>query len=143
VPAGIPEVELVKAQARASKIAEIKSMSAAIGRYAARNSWSPVPDGLEGDAAEAWMDQELTKLGPKAVAALKMQLELGDDVQRERAANKVMDALGRGKRESGVGGSAPVIILTGDAVINPPWKKKVQATVDAVATPILPEKKDA
>lgn len=91
----------------------------------ARRELVPVPVELEGEAAEKWADEKIVKLLPRAVAEIEFQLEYGSDEQRERAANKILDATGRGKTERGSAGSAPIILLN----MTPsslPWAQRVE-----------------
>ena len=104
----------------------------------ARRELIPAPE-LEGTDAENWADQKIVKLLPKAVAELEYQLEYGSDEQRERAANKILDATGRGKTERGGAGTAPIILLN-MAPGQVPWAQRV----DKKDLPVtLEAKKDA
>lgn len=136
VPTTDQDLVATKATAKAAKIEHIAKMGNAIGRLAARRAFLQVPDGLNGEDAEAWADAKLTTLLPDAVADLEYDLKLGDDGQRRHARDRILDATGRGKRENGVGGAQPIIILTGGAVQNPPWKKEPKV----IDVSVVPEK---
>jgi hypothetical protein len=69
-----------------------------------------IPVDLKGADAEKFADEQLVDMLPFAVGVLKKQLLFGSEDQQERAANKVMDANGRGKRELG-GNTTPSIII--------------------------------
>lgn len=116
-----------KELARVSKVDETARLGKAMGRHLARHNFLKVPKGLEGAEAEQWADSKLVNLLPDAVAELEYQLKLGDDSQRERAAKMVLESMGRGRRESGGGSNAPVIIIAGGAggQVQVPWAQKV------------------
>lgn len=97
----------------------------------ARREVIEAPD-LGGEEAEKWADEKIVTLLPKAVAELEYQLEYGSDEQRERAANKVLDANGRGKQDKAGAGSAPIILLN----VQPgqvPWAKRVDRVPETLS----------
>jgi len=104
------------------------------GQHRARLAYTKTPSDLHGADAEEFADKKIVHLLPAAVAELEFQLKFGDDKQRMDAATKVLDATGRGKREMLNGGSGPLIILTGNSVIQPPWRKP-SATIDVTPAP--------
>jgi len=75
---------------------------------------------LEGGAAEEWADKEIIKLLPEAVAELKFNLRYGDDQQREKAADKILAATGRGKKESGGGGAIFNVVVGAGSIPGAP-----------------------
>jgi hypothetical protein len=86
-------------------------------------------DGLEGADAEDWADKKLTALLPVAVAELEEQLTLGTPDERFRAATRVLDATGRGKREM-LNNSGPSIVIVGaevkDGQVVVPWAQRLE-----------------
>jgi len=91
-----------------------------------------IPIDLRGADAEKHADEELVNMLPFAVGVIKKQLLFGSEEQQERAANKVLDANGRGKRES-PGASTPSIIINmangvaGATGIQLPWRGAPEA----------------
>lgn len=107
----------------------------AVGRDLARRKLLGFPEGkLEGADAEEWADKKIVEMLPLAVAELEFQLKYGDDEQRAKAANKVLDATGRGKRENGAGAVAPIIMIQSGAAFQLPWVKDVK-TVESIVVP--------
>lgn len=97
-----------------------------------------MPQGLTGTEAEQWADRRMVELLPMAIAEFEYLLRYGDEAQRERAASKVLDANGRGKREAMMGGSQPIIILTGVNPSSVPWAQTRPAQVIDVQTVSAP-----
>ncbi len=100
-----------------------------------------IPVDLKGADAEKYFDDEIVNMLPFAVGVLKKQLHFGTEEQQERAATKVMDANGRGKREAG-GTTAPSIIINmvqadGSTGMKLPWRKDspAEATVEVKSLP--------
>lgn len=135
VPSDDPDMAAIRANARASKMDEIGRMGHSIGRLAARRAWLKIPEGLTGEAAEAHVRALMNDMSVEAAMDLVYDMRLGDDAQRRHARDRILDAAGHGKKESGSAGSAPIIILQGNAVINPPWKKPKEITVQASSAP--------
>jgi hypothetical protein len=131
-------VVLAKNTAKDSKVDEMVRIGKGAGRFAARLSALGTPTGLQGVEAEKWADSKLVEMLPLAVAEVEYQLKFGDDAQREKAAGKVLDATGRGKKEQ-QGNSAPTIILVGagtGGALNYPWMKRATpAVLDAPKDP--------
>jgi hypothetical protein len=131
-------VVLAKNTAKDSKVDEMVRIGKGAGRFAARLSALGTPTGLQGVEAEKWADSKLVEMLPLAVAEVEYQLKFGDDAQREKAAGKVLDATGRGKKEQ-QGNSAPTIILVGagtGGALNYPWMKRAPpAVLDAPKDP--------
>lgn len=131
-------VEAVEETERAQ---EAVRMARGKGRHAARMAVMEVPPGLEGTAAEDWADKRLLSLLPLAVAEVEAQLKFGDASQRERAADKVMAATGRGKREA-AHNSAPTIIYIaqgegGSGRVAVPWSQNKSRTASAVEATVV------
>jgi hypothetical protein len=90
-----------------------------------------MPQGLTGEAAEQWADKRLVELLPQAVVEAQAMLEMGDDAQRQKAMQQILDSTGRGKREVG-GSSAPAIVINvggGQAASMHPWRVEAKAQV--------------
>lgn len=117
-------------------------------RAAMRQELVPVPAGLKGGDAEAWTGARLVELSPYAVAEMEFQLKYGDDEQRARAAARVLDSTGHGKKDLATGGATIVINMSGQgaqsigAIL--PWRQQgaIQAptpkTVDANVVEVRP-----
>lgn len=112
------------------------------GRFAARMAVADVPAGMEGTAAEDWADKRLLSLLPLAVAEVEAQLKFGDASQRERAADKVMAATGRGKREAGNNSAPTIIFMTqgegGSGRVAVPWSQNKSRTASMVEVEVAP-----
>jgi hypothetical protein len=107
----------------------------AVGRDLARRKLLGFPEGpLQGAEAEEWADKKIVEMLPLAVAELEFQLKYGDDEMRAKAANKILDATGRGKRENGAGAVAPIIMIQSGNAFQLPWVKDAK-TVDAIVVP--------
>lgn len=91
------------------------------GRAASRHRILHTPQDLTGSDAEEWADARITSLLPLAVSEIEWGLKFGDDDMRARAASKIMDATGRGKKENGSNATAPIILLQGTSI---PWLKR-------------------
>lgn len=105
---------------------EAKSLGRGIGSHLARKAFLQVPGGLDGQAAEDWVEKKKTALAVEAMAELEYQLKLGNDDRRITAAIKILESAGHGKKEPGGNGfGAPVIILQGADVISPPWLPRI------------------
>lgn len=130
--------DLSRNAAKLAKVDESVRLGKGAGRFAARLSALGTPTGLQGVEAEKWADSKLVEMLPLAVAEVEYQLKFGDDAQREKAAGKVLDATGRGKKEQ-QGNSAPTIILVGagtGGALNYPWMKRAaSAVIDAPKDP--------
>lgn len=137
---GGPAEEVLLKTAQAAHLAELNSLGASSGRMVARKHFSTVPKGLVGADAEAWADQKLVSLLPWAVAEVEHQLKFGTNQERERAAQKVLDATGRGKRDASTGSTAPIIVLTaGPNGLELPWEGGRTAKVIEAPKKELPE----
>lgn len=110
-----------------------------LGKEALRNKLIPIPEGLEGAAAESYVEAKLTNLSVVAVAELEWQLRFGSDSERAKAAEKILDATGHGKKDR-TGGSTQLIIVNGVIAGAPlPWAKPAEVkVVDASAAKALP-----
>lgn len=99
----------------------------------AKRAHFKVPRGLSGADAEEWADKKLVELTVEAVAELEEQLKLGSPDERFRAAGRVLDATGRGKRDIAAG-TGPVIMLVGAKVVNgaveTPWMQRTDKKTD-------------
>ncbi len=82
-----------------------------------------IPIDLKGAEAEKYADDELVNMLPFAIGIVKKQLLFGTEEQQERAATKVLESNGRGKRDV-QGNTAPAIIinLPGGNSLNLPWR---------------------
>lgn len=105
---------------------ERRTLGAASGRLQARKAFLKVPEGMGGAEAEAWADSKLVSLLPLAVAEKEYQLLYGDDEQRSKAADRILEATGRGKRDGSGGANQPLIVLVGQGVMAPPWSSKAR-----------------
>lgn len=87
----------------------------------------PIPEGLDGEAADKFVAETLAKAAPEAIAELRHQMlySLNPSVRRA-AAQDLLDRAGHGKKEGGTVATAPVIVLVGGGVEAPPWAQKVQ-----------------
>lgn len=131
-------VDAARQSAAEAKAEQLIRMGHAAGRFAARAKFVGLPEGLQGAEAEEWADKRLIDLLPAAVAELEYQLKLGDDKQRIEAADKVLSANGRSRRDGGGLGTAPIIILTGGAVVQPPWRSPSSGnSSSAVSTQVV------
>ena len=110
---------------------EVRKMKVAAGRFAARLAHLKVPENLEGKAAEEWSDKRLVDLLPLAVAVKEELLKFGDDKQRDKAADDILAANGRGKRDL-TGASGPsIVIVSPEGAIKVPWAQRADV-VDAL-----------
>jgi len=94
-----------------------------------RRKLVPVPEGLTGGDAETYVEARLTNLSVVAVAELERQLRFGTDTERGRAAERILDATGHGKKDR-TGGSTQLIIVNGVVAGAPlPWAKRTDVQV--------------
>lgn len=112
-----------------SRADQMTKIGHAAGRLAARRQFAKLPFHLTGVEAENWADKRLVELLPDAVAELQYQLQLGDDGMRERAAARILDANGRGKKDNGNQGGNPIIIIGG---VTLPWAQPAKAKAQVV-----------
>lgn len=98
-----------------------------LSREVLRKNLIPTPEGLEGAAAESYVEQKLTNLSVVAVAELEWQLRFGSDAERMKAADKILDATGHGKKDR-VGSNTQLIIVNGFSGVLP-WAKAQEAKV--------------
>lgn len=100
------------------------------------------PTDLKGSAAEKFFDEEVTNLLPFAAVVLKKNLLLGDEDQQMQAADRVMNATGRGKKEAaGAQGNSITIVMPGaDGGVHKPWKNPAVVNGEVIAAPALPGK---
>lgn len=100
-----------------------------------------VKDDLQGDEAEKWSDAKLTNLLPVAVAQVESDLKYGSPEQRARAADKILNANGRGKRDP-ITASAPPIVINMVNGGDLPWRQasKVEVVEGSVKQGALPSK---
>jgi hypothetical protein len=132
--------ELAKAAAYEAKMEALEQIAKSMSRLEAREVLLNVPKGLKGAEAEAWADAKLQELLPWAVAEKEFQLKHGDDEQRSRAADRVLEANGRGKKEGAPPVTQPIVVVLhgsgGSAQL--PWSKG--KVIDAQVQHVLPEK---
>ena len=112
------------------KVKGVDALAVARGRFNQKLALAEVPDGISGEEAEKWADARLVKNLPVAVAEIEFNLRYGDDAQRERAAQKVLDATGRGKGEKGNTGTSPILIVNMGGGLSLPWRKASGETID-------------
>lgn len=95
-----------------------------------------IPIDLKGAEAEKYADDELVNMLPFAIGIVKKQLLFGTEEQQERAATKVLESNGRGKRDV-QGNTAPAIIinLPGGNQLNLPWRGDKTVPEDAKLIP--------
>ena len=86
-----------------------------------------VPETEDPAAIEEWADKRMVQMLKKAVAEVDARLSWGDDDQRWEAAQQVLSSTGRKSRETGVGGSSPIIIIngTGGSAGDLPWIQRM------------------
>ena len=122
---------------------ETKRIEKARGRHRARSAFLQVPEGLKGADAEDFYDQKMVELLPQVAGEIEFDLKYGDWDQREKAKQAVRDSTGRGKREAGLGGGTPMIML-----INPsgqggplelPWVKRAVLPATRTITSVVVE----
>jgi hypothetical protein len=95
----------------------------------------PEAEALDKDSIDGWIDEKLLKLGIDAVAELEEQLKLGSSEDRRITAFKILDALGKGKKDA-----VPLPPQTIHVHINQnelPWAQRV---VEPAQTPKLPDR---
>lgn len=126
--------EAAKIAAKDQKIDEVVRLSKAAGRYAAAKAFLNVPD-VQGPEAEGYFDKKMVDLLPVAAMVIEKQLKFGDDKQQADMAAKVMDATGRGKRESSGGGGPSIVIVSPEGAMKLPWAQRV-------TPPVLPKGED-
>ncbi len=100
------------AEVRVAKVTGDEELRVKV-QSARRTVWQnflQIPVDLKGADAEKYADEELVSMLPFAVGVLKKQLLFGTEEQQTQASYKVLDANGKGKRES-AGNSAPSIII--------------------------------
>lgn len=89
-----------------------------------------VPVDLKGADAEKYFDEEMVNLLPMALAVTKKNLLYGTEEQQTNAANKVMDANGRGKREAPGSTTPSIVINLGNVQVPTTVDGKVVAQVE-------------
>jgi len=104
---------------------ELAAIERAKLRADARRKLVPVPEGLAGADAEAWVQQRQVALAPLALAEQEYQLLFGDDEQRAKASARILDSTGHGKKESG-NTAGPVIVINASG-FQLPWRQTVEA----------------
>lgn len=96
-----------------------------------------VPEFKTATEAEDWANAEKARMLPYAIAEKEYRLLYGNDEQRDSASDYFLDALGHGKKESGMGTGATIIIMGDPSALRPWASKQVQGTtVDAIATEV-------
>lgn len=95
------------------------------------------PTGLTGDEAEKWADGKLVSLLPIAVAQIERSLKYGTEDQKDKAADKILNATGRGKREALGQSTPPIVIQLSGGGINLPWRQ-TDTTVNGEVTKPTP-----
>lgn len=112
-------------QRELAKASESRRISNAAGRFAARMGFLSVPEFKDPKEAEEWSDRKLVELLPLAVAEKEMQLKYGDDKQRDKAADDILAANGRGKRDVGGNSGPAIVILAPGGQLKAPWSQRV------------------
>lgn len=100
-------------------------------RLKVRRKLVPMPEGLDGAEAEAYVEKRLHMLSVPAVAELEYQLLHEDSADRARAARDILEATGHGKKErNGQAANLIVINMGGGKEAPPlPWSQVVDAAV--------------
>lgn len=83
-----------------------------------------LPQGMDGDASEAWATKRLDELRAVAVADMEWDLKYGNEQQRREARRDLLDATGMRKKEAS-GNIVPsmTIVFSGEAAA-PEWLKR-------------------
>lgn len=98
----------------------------------AKRKFFGVPRALTGQEADEWIDRRLMELGVEAVAELEEQLKLGGPEDRRITAFRILDAIGKGKKENQP--LPPATIILQVAPNNLPWARETK-TVEAQVVP--------
>lgn len=114
-----PDILTTSESTLAESAADVR-IAIARGEESARQKILKTPH-LEGAEAEEWADAKILTLLPRAVSEIEWGLRFGDADTRARAASKVLDATGRGKKENGAMSVAPIILLQGSQI---PWLQR-------------------
>lgn len=129
--------ELIKAED-----AEEKKIKLAARKHEKWMQFLGAPTDLAADKVEEYADKKLVSLLPAAVAVLEQHVKYGTEEQRERAANKILDANGRGKREAVAASTPPIVInISGGGGL--PWLKSETVQGEVVAPAVLPKVPDS
>lgn len=139
IPETTPGFEQARAAAKAQKGEELLRLAQGIGRYAAMKAYFNVPEGLEGSAAEEYVQRKALMLSVDALAEIERQLKLGDDNQRREAARDILDMNGMRKREASAGNQAVIILNNPAGLAGLPWLKVKDAP--AIEGEVVDEKK--
>lgn len=119
------------AEAKAKGKREKHLVEGPLAKFTQRQAlMTPVPKDLNAAESEAFVNAKKAELAPSAILELEYQLKFGTDEQRMKAAERILDATGHGKREGNFG-SAAVIIVTGVDATKLPWKPSTQV-VDSI-----------
>jgi len=110
IPDSVPGYEQARAAAKAQKSEELLKLAAAIGRHAAMRAYFNVPEGLEGAAAEEYVQRKAMMLSVDALAVFERQLKLGDDSQQREAARDILKMTGQHQKEAAPNASAVIIL---------------------------------
>lgn len=90
-------------------------------RKRGRDKLIKVPEGLTPAEAEDYVNTKKAQLTPYAIAEKEYMLLYGNDEQREKASTFILEATGHGKRESGAGSQAVIIINGWNPGTQKPW----------------------
>lgn len=135
--AGPEAREAAKKEAQAARV----QMQRSVAREIARRRLVPMPEGLTGADAEAYVERKLVELSVNAVAELEYQLNYLDDDHRRDAAARILDSTGHGKKDRTAGGANLIIIQNapGAATMMPPVLMNVPiASIPAALNPAAP-----
>lgn len=108
-----------------------------------KRKYFKVPQGLTGADAEEWIDRRLVELGVDAVAELEEQLKVGTAEERARAAFRVLDSIGRGKRDIQANTGPVIMLVTNGAEVKVPWAQEQPKVVKGEARVVETPKPEA
>ncbi len=92
-------------------------------------SFLKVPKFKDVKEGEEWSDRKIAELLPVAVATKEAFLKFGDDKQRDKAADDILAANGRTRRDIGGNSGPAIVIMTNDGKITVPWAQRKEVKV--------------
>lgn len=95
---------------KAAKEGIVDSAKKALRRRS-RERLVAVPEFKDAADAEDWVNRKKAELLPYALAEKEYKLLYGNDDQRDKASDYFLDAMGHGKKESGLGTGATIILM--------------------------------
>lgn len=111
------ELETTHVQRTRRELAKLKEDESE--RHAVLGVTAPLPTGAD---ADAYMDRVITDARPLAALEMVHQLRFGNDAARKDAAKFILEDAGHGKKDGKSFGTAPVLMVFGEA---PPWAQRV------------------